>query len=411
MRFPLDALLALRFLRSKKSHGAVSAVAGVSIAGVAVATAAIVCVLSVFNGFRETLTDKLDALTPDITVTPAGGKTIHDGDSLARVLRALPGVKAALPVVEDQALALYEGSEMPVRLKGIDIDAYRSVTALDSLTVAPAAAGDRATYPGERGRAIASIGTAVGLGSPAPGDSLLIFAPKRYGRLNPANPLASFLTDSVRLAAVYEAQQNDFDKNTLIVPVEVARDIFQYDSEATGIEVTALPGADLDRLRGDVEKAAGSGLKVKDRLESHETNFRMVKIEKWVTYLLLFFILIVAGFNIISTMSMLVLEKQRQLHTLRALGLSSRRIGGVFAWESFYVALTGGVAGIISGLALCLVQQEFGLLKFSGDRSDLILASYPVKVLPIDLLWALLPVLAIGAMTALSAASFAQRRS
>lgn len=217
MRFPLDALLALRFLRSKKSHGAVSAVAGVSIAGVAVATAAIVCVLSVFNGFRETLTDKLDALTPDITVTPAGGKTIHDGDSLARVLRALPGVKAALPVVEDQALALYEGSEMPVRLKGIDIDAYRNVTALDSLIVAPAAAGAGVKHPGERGRAIASIGTAVGLGSPAPGDSLLIFAPKRYGRLNPANPLASFLTDSVRLAAVYEAQQNDFDKNTLIV--------------------------------------------------------------------------------------------------------------------------------------------------------------------------------------------------
>lgn len=413
MRFYLTASLALRFLRSKKSHGAVSAVAMVSIVGVAVATAAIVCVLSVFNGFRDVLTSKLDTLTPDVVVRPIAGKTISDGDSLAAALKSVEGVDAAIPMVEDQALALWQNQEMPVTLRGVDIDAYRRVTLLDSLVIAeePAAMrilAARGDLPSAEG--VASVGMAAGIGSPRPGESLMIFAPKRIGRVNPANPVSSFLVDSVRLTQVYEAKRSDFDRDLLIVPIQTARDLFQYDREASAVVVKGKRGEDSRNLALRVGAAAGPRFVALDRIQSQQDSFRMVNVEKWVTFLLLIFILLIAGFNIISTLSMLVIEKDRQLGILHALGLSPRQVGRVFAWESLFVTALGGIVGIVSGVGLCLLQERYGLLRLGGDPTTLILPSYPVKVEWGDLLLTFLPIAVIGVITAVSASGFARRR-
>lgn len=407
MRAGLTASLAWRFLRSKKSHGAVSAVAAVAVAGVAVATAAIVCVLSVFNGFKEVLTDKLDSLTPDVTVTAVSGRPITDGDSLLEVVKKVPGVAFATQTVSDQALSISNGAEMPIRLKGVDYEEYRRVVNIDSLIITGTSDGKKPA--GKWG--IPSIGTAFGLGNVQPGENILVFTPRRYGRVNMSNPANAFLTDSVTVAGVFEAKQNDFDKDMLIVPAEIARELFQYDMEATAIEVRAQKGLDASELSDRIEKTVGPQFSVLDRLESHRSNFKMVNIEKWVTYLLLFFIVIIAGFNIISTLSMLVLEKERQLSTLRSMGLSPRSIGSVFAWESFYVALLGGGTGIVLGVSLCLLQQHFGFIKLGGDPTTLILASYPVKVIPSDIIATLVPIAVIGGITALSASGFARKRS
>lgn len=401
----LPARIAWRYLRAPKSHSAVSAIAAISVVGVAVATAAIICVLSVFNGFRSILSDKLDILAPDVIVTPSLGKTFADGDSLATIIGETPGVEIALPTVVDNALAIVDSREMPITLRGVDFSRYPYVTRVDSIIT-----GGRRLESLDSKEAVASVGVARQLGFYNGDVSMLIFAPKREGRVNLANPLASFLTDSVNVADIFQAMQTEYDENNVICDINVARDLFQYDTEATAIEVKAHPDTDITRLAGEISRRLGPDAVVKDRYRQQEMNFRMVEIEKWVTFLILIFILVIASFNIISTLCMLVLEKQQSMSTLLALGMSRRRIGSVFWWESMYVSLIGGISGVIIGILLCLLQEHFGLIRLGGDPSSLVIQAYPVKVELMDIVYSLIPVILIGLCTAWTASAFARSR-
>lgn len=383
----------------------------------AVATAAIVCVLSVFNGFREVLTSRLNVLTPDITVMPEKGKVISDADSLAMIVAGVEGVQIVSPAVKEQALAIFGSREMPVTLKGVDPSTHRRLTGIDSIMLA----GVPKVVDAELGedpevdedipaKGVASIGAAVRLGNPMPGDRLLVFAPRREGRINMANPLTSFYTDSIEVAGVFEARQSDFDEDMVIVPISTARGLLQYDSEASMLEVGLKPGVDPAKACAAIASRVGSGYEVLDRLRQQEVNFKMVSIEKWVSFLLLFFILVIASFNIISTMTMFVLDKSRSMATLGALGMARRHISGIFRWESVTVTLSGAMIGMAIGLVLCLLQQHYGFLKLSGDESMLVMASYPVKVKVADLLLIMVPVGVICGLTALVAGRFARRR-
>lgn len=401
----LPARIAWRYLKAPKSHGAVSAISIIAVVGVAVATAAIICVLSVFNGFRAVLDDKLDILAPDVLVTPAEGKTFADGDSLAAAIADMEGVAAALPSVVDNALAISGSREMPVILRGVDLSRYPGITRIDSiLTVTH----DLASLT--RHEAAASPGVARQLGIQSPGENLLIFAPRREGRVNLSNPLASFLTDSVTVADIFFASQSDYDEKNLIVDISVARNLFQYDKEATRLEVMATPATDPSDLASRVSSALGGKAIVKDRARQQEISFRMVSIEKWVTFLLLVFILIIASFNIISTVCMLVLEKESSISTLSALGMTRGNIGSVFFWESLYVSIIGGGSGIALGLLLSLIQQHFGLIRLAGDPDSLVIQAYPVVVQVGDILIAAIPVAVIGLICAWTASAFAKSR-
>lgn len=401
----LPARIAWRYLRAPKSHSAVSAISVISVVGVAVATAAIICVLSVFNGFRSILSDKLDILAPDVMVTPAVGKTFTDGDSVANVIAEVSGVVMALPAVVDNALAIVDGREMPITLRGVDFQRYPELTRVDSIIT-----GGRKLASLDTKDVVASVGVARQLGFYNGDVPMLIFAPRREGRVNMANPMASFLTDSVNVADIFQAMQTDYDENNVICDISVARDLFQYDAEATAIEVKATPGTDVVRLGTEISNRLGPDFTVKDRYRQQEMNFRMVEIEKWVTFLILIFILVIASFNIVSTLCMLVLEKQQSMATLLALGLSRRKIGGIFWWESMYVALIGGISGVILGLALCLLQEYFGLIRLGGDPSMLVIQAYPVKVEFMDIIYSLIPVILIGLCTAWTASAFARSR-
>ncbi len=401
----LPARIAWRYLRAPKSHSAVSAISLVSVVGVAVATAAIICVLSVFNGFRSILSDKLDILAPDVMVSPSQGKTFADGDSLATVIAAIPGVEMALPAVVDNALAIVDAREMPITLRGVDYNRYPAITRVDSIITG----GRTLASLGEK-EVVASVGVARQLGFYNGDVPMLIFAPKREGRVNLANPMASFLTDSVNVADIFQAMQTEYDENNVICDINVARDLFQYDTEATTIEVKAKPGTDVASLGTEISRRLGPDVTVKDRYRQQEMNFRMVEIEKWVTFLILIFILVIASFNIISTLCMLVLEKQQSMSTLLALGMSRRRIGSVFWWESMYVSLTGGISGVAVGLILCLLQQHFGLIRLGGDPATLVIQAYPVKVEFMDIIYSMIPVIIIGICTAWTAAAFARSR-
>lgn len=416
----LTARIAWRYLWKKKSHGAVSAIAAVAVTGVAVATAAIICVLSVFNGFRDLLVSTSDRIMPDIVVAPHEGKVIDDADMLADELSELRGVDVAMPVVEDQALVIFGRREMPVMLRGVDPEAFRRITSIDSLIIAgePLAADlDASGLPG----CLMSVGVGSRLQAYNPGeDPLFLFAPRREGRINPNNPATSFFTDSVAVVGVFQSGQGEVDESTLYVPIDVARGLFQYDVEATGIHIKAAAGEDIGevaervarKLNGVATLGRPDGFDadyvVRDRARLQETNFRMVEIEKWVTALLLFFILVIASFNIISTLTMFVLEKRRSMGALRSMGMTAGRIGGIFAWESMYVTLLGGLGGVLLGVGATLAQQHFGLITM--DNGALTPIPYPVRFRPDDLWVVVAAILAIGGITALTAWSFARSR-
>ena len=410
MKQDLTAAIAWRYLLSKKSHGAVGTISTVSLCAMAVATAAIVCVLSVFNGFREVIAEKLDTLAPDVMVTPAKGKTFAEAEKLAARVAAMPGVETATPTLSDNALVICNSQEMPVKLKGVVPADYARVTEVRSLvgadlgryladTVAPSG-----TIP-----ATIAIGTASRLRT-YPGAGMLVFAPKRLGRVNLANPVSSFITDSLSVTGIYRSDQQEYDEDGVIVPIAEARRLLQYDTEASAIEIRLRPGQHGARAAAAIGDRLGPAYVVKDRVRQQEMNFRMISIEKWVSFLLLGFILIIASFNLISSLSMLVIEKEKAIGTFSALGLSRRRIGRIFAWESIYVSLAGGLAGIALGLTLCLLQQHFGLITVSGSPETTIVRAYPVKVLAGDVLATLVPVALIGIATAAITAAFAKSR-
>ena len=405
-RAPLALNIAWRYLVAPKSHGAVSAISIISVVGVAVATAAIVIVLSVFNGFRYHLNARLDSLTPDIYVTPAYGKTIEAGDSLAEALKNFPGVADVMAEVTDNALVIAGSKEMPVTLKGVSPATFSRLTSIDSLLMDGAPIENYS-----RRQASIAVGVAQRLGLYAAGDTLFLFAPKRHGRVNIANPLSSFYTDSIEVSSIFRSMQNEFDENTIIVDIDVARDLFQYDTQATGLLIQTEKGTSPTLLAFQIKDHLGDEYIVKDRLQQQEVNFRMVKIEKWITFILLSFILLVASFNVISTLCMIILDKGNNLYTLSHLGMSRRRIGNIFWWESILVTLWGAIAGLILGLVISLLQEKFSLLKLAGDPENLVMQAYPVRVEWLDLLVTMIPISVIGLITAWISFSFAKAKA
>lgn len=399
--------VAWRYLFGKKSHSAVNAIAVVSVVGVAVATAAVVCVLSVFNGFQGVLTGRMDTLSPDLLVTPAKGKTIANGDSLAGVIRGIPGVEIATPTLTDNALGYYAGRETPVTLKGVIPEEYARVTSIDSLRIG----GGVSLKDYENANpALISVGVAYKLQMFLLDGELTVFAPKRTGRFNPANPAAAFVMDSLIVADIFQALQENYDENTIFTDLSTVRDLLLYDREATAIEIKASPGAGIGKLTALVKAKIGDGYEVKDRLMQQQLNFRMVQIEKWMTFLLLFFILVIASFNIISTLSMLVIEKEQTMHTLSAMGMDRNSITGVFRWESLLVSAIGAVAGLALGSLLCYLQEQFGFITIANGGVNEIPMPYPVKLEWTDLLITLAPIGLITAICAWVAGAFAKSR-
>lgn len=399
--------IALRYIVAKKAHGAVTTISVVSVIAMALATAAIVCVLSVFNGFKSMISSRLDTLQPDIIITAAEGKVFTATDSILGVVHRESGIAQATPTLSDHALVICHEQEMPVNIKGVVADEYEKVVGV-SRVIEPEYGKYHGADKNPQGCTI-SIGAASRLKA-LPGDGMLIFAPRREGRYNPANPLASFITDSVRVSGVYRTDQSDYDSDGLLIPLSTARRLLQYDTEASAIEIKTDAGADVTEICRQLSQKLGPRYEVLDRMHQQESNFRMVQIEKWVSFLLLGFILIIAGFNIITSLLMLVLDKEKHLYTFAAMGMSRRDIGGIFAWESMIVALLGGVTGIILGVGACLWQIHSGIIKIHNSVDESYSIPYPVELKASDLLVTLLPVLLIGIVTSLITYTYARSR-
>lgn len=399
--------IALRYLLGKKSHAAVNAIAIVSVVGVAVATAAVVCVLSVFNGFQSVISGRLDTMSPDLMVTPIEGKTITNGDSLSKAISKISGVDIATPTLTDNALGFFNGKETPVKLKGVVPHEYAMVTSIDSLLIGSSITLKESE---ETNPALVSVGVAVKLQYYDRQQPLMVFAPKRIGRFNPANPAAAFVMDSLNVAGTFQSLQEEYDENCIITDIFTVRNLLLYDQESTAVEVKIKKNADIENTRNKIIQAIGNTYEVKDRLMQQQLDFRMIRIEKWMTFLLLFFILIIASFNIISTLSMLVLEKQDSMRTLSAMGLSRGQIASVFRWESVIVSASGAILGLALGSILCLMQQQFGFITIANGGIEETPMAYPVQLQSADILVTIIPITVIAAICAAVAGTFAKSR-
>lgn len=385
--------IALRYLFSKKSHNAVNVISIVSMLGVAVATTAIVCVLSVFNGFHDLAHARLSRFDPELKIEPAEGKTIASADSLAAVVADIEGVSAAVPTLREQVLCIYGGAQLAAEMIGVPEDFTAASQVANTIID-----GQFLTALTDIPVATLSVGVAMQLQAFPGSDRLLgLYVPRRKGRINPANPMASFRADSLFVGGVYRVEDNDIDASTLFVPLGMARELLDYEAgEASAIELALKPGADAARVAERIRGALDGRFSVKNRLEQEAESYRMIAVEKWITFAMLAFILLIASFNVVSTLSMLIIEKRDNMRTLRSFGASTTCVRNIFMWEGWMITAFGGLLGCGVGAFLAWLQSRFGLIRLGGNPEQMSVDVYPVRLEGGDIAVVLLLVVGIG---------------
>ena len=397
---------AFRYLKAKKTHSAVNIISIISVCGVVIATTALICVLSVYNGFSDLLLDKISKIDPQIEITPKEGKAIDNADSLTTIVSNIAGVETAIPIIKDQALAVYGDRQMPITLKGVP-DNYNTFCELDDVILY----GNFALQDSLNRYAMLSIGTAGNLQSGAGFfDYMRFYAPKRKGRVNIANPTGAFRVDSLYISAIFQTEQYTYDQDLVFVPIDVTRKLFDYDTQATSIEVKLAKNTDETVVMSHICHTLGEQFNVKNRLMQQASSFKMINMEKWVTFILLTFILAITAFNVISSLSLLIIENDENIRTFKNLGATNLQISKIFITEGILITLSGAILGIILGIILCILQQELGLIKLSAEAGTVIVNSYPIKLIWSDVLIVLALVIVVGLITSLVTALLLRSR-
>lgn len=392
MNFPF--YIARRYLFSKKSTHAINVISGISMVGVAVATMALVVTLSVFNGFHDMVASFFTSFDPQLKVEPLKGKAALADDSLLQKVKSLPQVEVATETLEDNALAVYGDRQAMVRIKGVDAN-FDSLTYIRSILIGE---GDYELQAGDLDYGILGIRVAEILGTgfyyKYP---LRVFAPKREGQLNLADLTEGFVEESLFSPGVlFCVKQAKYDKNYIITNIAFARRLFDRQGELSSLELRLKPGSDFDDVKAEIRSIVGEKYSVKDRYEQQDDTFKIMKIEKLIAYIFLSFILMVACFNIIGSLSMLIIDKKDDVVTLRNLGASDRQIIRIFLFEGRMISAIGAVLGIAVGLLLCWLQQTYGLVALGRSSGSFVVDSYPVSVHPDDIVLIFVTVLAVG---------------
>lgn len=386
--------IARRYLFSKKSHNAINIISGISAAGVAVGTMALVCVLSVFNGFETLISDMFSAFDPDLKITLTQGKTFDVNSPEFNNLRKLKSVAYFTEVVEENALLRFKDKQMPATIKGVSKE-FEKMTRIDSIMYD----GKFVLYDGAFQRAVPGVGVASVLGLNSHFiDPLYIYAPKRTSKINLLRPENSFNQIGTFVSGIFSVKQALYDDHCVLVSIGLARDLFEYDkSTVSSVELKLAKGVDKELVQKEIKAMLGDRYSVKNRYEQQESFFKIMKIEKWITYLILCFILLIASFNIIGSLSMLIIDKRADIETLRNLGAHNQLIKRIFLFEGWMISAVGAIAGIGLGAILCLLQQYFGLLRLG---SGYVVDAYPVLTKPLDMLLVFFTVLAMGFLAA-----------
>ena len=392
MNFPF--FVARRYLFSKKSTHAINVISAISVIGVAVATVALVVTLSVFNGFHDLVASFFTQMDPQLKVVPVMGKTAPADDPILTKIRQLPEIEVATECLEDQALAVYGDRQMMVKLKGVD-DNFDQLTHIREILEGD---GTFELHAADMNYGIPGLGIAyqMGLGYTYQ-QPLKIYAPRREGQLNMTDPTDGFVEDELYSpGVVFCMKQGKYDKNYILTSLAFARHLFQQDGQLSSLELRLKPGSSFDRVKTEMKSLAGTKYQVLDRYEQQDDTFRIMKVEKLIAYIFLTFILMIACFNIIGSLSMLIIDKRSDVQTLRNLGATESQISRIFLFEGRMISVVGAVIGIVVGLLLCWLQQQFGFVRLGSSEGSFVVDAYPVSVHPWDIVLIFLTVIAVG---------------
>ena len=407
----LPFYIAKRYLFSKKSHHAINIISGISVCGVALATLALVCTLSVFNGFQELVAGFFTSFDPELKITVKEGKVFDSQDERLARVKALPDVDVFTCTLEENAMVQYKNKQAMVTLKGVE-DNFEQLVAIDSILYGRGKFmlhDEVADYAITGSELVSILGTGIRFLDP-----LEIYAPKRGAKVNMANPAASFNSANLFSSGlVFAVNQQKYDASYILTSLQFARKLFQYDTEVSSVELKLKSDVNIGSVKKKIQAILGDGFRVQDRYEQQVDTFRIMEIEKLISYLFLTFILMIACFNVIGSLSMLIIDKRADVVTLRNLGANDKLITRIFLLEGRMISFFGAIIGVGLGLVLCFIQQEFGLIALgggSGAAGNFVVDAYPVSVHAWDIVLVFLTVLVVGFLSVWYPVRYLSRR-
>ena len=372
--------IAWRYLFAKKQFNAIHIITTISSIAVGVVTAAMICVMSVMNGFGTMVEQMFSQFDPDIRITAQNGKSFHLSPETKDQLLALPEVNLLSESIEETALIYFEDKQTPVQLMGVD-SVFDSLTDIDNIITD----GHFEVYDGAFDRAVLGqlLAWKIGIGARFI-HGIQVYAPKRNSKVNMLRPDANFNTETCFIAGIFAVNQQKYDENTMIVDIDFTRRLLEYDStEMTALMVSTQ--GNIKQAKRAIAQVIGEGYNIHDRYEQQKDFFRILRVEKLLTSLLLAFILLIATFNGIGALSMLIIDKKNDIRILSHLGANEQLIKRIFLFEGWLVNAIGAIGGVVVGLTICLLQEHFGLLKL-GNGVEYVISAYPVAVQGIDIL-------------------------
>ena len=387
--------IAKRYLVSKKSVNVINIISGISVAGVTVGTFALVVILSIFNGLDTTIKGMFSSFDPEIRISASLGKSFDMKEANFETIQKIEGVEHIIPVIEEDAMLGYGDRQYFATVKGVPLD-YPSVSRLDTTMITN---GQFSLSSDNIPLAVVGKGVAyflaVGLNFY---DPIHVYTLKKGLRGRP-NVNDAFIHSTIYASGIFESQQ-DIDSKYILGPFEFARELFQLGEKVSAVEIVLQPGYSDKEVKKEIASLLGERFTVKTQFEQHELFYKVMESERWAIFFILAFVLVIASFNILGSLSMLIIDKQSDIIILQSMGASQQLIRSIFLFEGWLISIIGALIGLVLGILFCWIQMEFGILKIPGNEGSFIVSSYPVEVRMSNLISVFLLVLGIGFMAA-----------
>lgn len=387
MRFSL--FIALRYLFSKKSTNVINIISGISVSGIVVGTCALVILLSAFNGLEDWIVRLYNSFDPDIHIESKNSKFFKEDAISFTALKQIDGVAFVMPVIEENGLLHYRDAQYVCTIKGVG-EEFKKMSGLDSMIIN----GSFDLHMGSSSAALVGSGVAYAL-SLSLGDinePISIYVPKANASFS-LNPIEAFHTGSIHPAGIFEVQP-EFDTRYIIAPIEYARELFHREKTVSSIEIQLKKGVDVEQVIDKIKSISGESFAVKNRFQQHELLYKIIHSEKWGVFLILAFILLIAIFNVTGSLTMLIVDKSRDIRTLQSLGASWSSIRKIFFLEGMLISIIGMLTGLLLGLLIVFLQDKFQFVLING------VDAYPVLIKKMDIIYISITVLTIGAFAA-----------
>ena len=403
MRLPL--FIANRYLVAKKSHNLINIITWISILGISVGSFALIVVLSAFNGLEKVISSMNNRLTPDLQIAPVKGKTIDLTAFPLGQLKDIQGVDYVIPTITEDALFRANDKQHIGQVKGVGLE-YQNLKRLNEIIYG----NDRLQLSdGEHDFAVPGAGVAwyLGINANNPYAMVRVYVPKR-GNASLMSLENSFNSDVLNVRCVFSTEQEQ-DEKLVLVPFDWLSELLEYENKASNVELFVAPNADINKVKKSVTAIIGEDFTVKNQQEQQETLYRIMRSEKWAVYVILTFILILATFNVVGSLSMLMIDKRKDTEILKSMGADNRLIQKIFMNEGLLISVAGGVIGLLLGIILVLLQQQFGFVKF-GTGGNYVVDAYPVLLKLKDVLLIFATILVVGCTSAFLTVRHAMRK-